>query len=64
MMLVLPGVVRAVGGDAVDRQQRAVQDHERQKVFVLGFVLSQNATSRQIFLENHATAALEHHINA
>ena len=27
--LVLPGVVRAVGGDTADRQQRAVQDHVR-----------------------------------
>ena len=28
--LVFPGVVRGVGGDPVDRQQGAVQDHERQ----------------------------------
>ncbi|MGW5001562.1 transposase [Streptomyces hydrogenans] len=28
-MLVLPGAVRAAGGKAVDRQQCAVQDHER-----------------------------------
>jgi hypothetical protein len=29
VMLLLPRVVRAVGGDAVDRQERAVEDHVR-----------------------------------
>lgn len=29
VLLVLPGVERAVGGDLVDRQQRPVGDHER-----------------------------------
>lgn len=28
---------------------------DRQKVFVLGFALSQNATSHRLFLERHAT---------
>ncbi|WP_066947727.1 hypothetical protein [Streptomyces lushanensis] len=31
---------------------------DRQKVFVLGFALSQNATSRQVFLEGHANAVM------
>ncbi|MGW9412052.1 hypothetical protein [Streptomyces diastaticus] len=31
---------------------------DRQKVFVLGFALSQNATSHQVFLEGRANAAV------
>ncbi|MGW9437247.1 hypothetical protein [Streptomyces sp. NPDC055607] len=37
---------------------------ERQKVFVLGFALSQNATSRQVYLEGRAHAAMECRKNA
>ncbi|SBU95129.1 hypothetical protein YW5DRAFT_05025 [Streptomyces sp. Ncost-T6T-1] len=32
---------------------------DRQKVFVLGFAISQNATSHQVFLEGCANAAME-----